>query len=108
MITRNNLLKEYPRISQSALPKALQRAEFDFIDENFDLIDDDEDIEKYIDTFIEKLNEAVEKTNTIVTTNWHTFQKIGHLHDRTVVIRYKFRYQKKLSKYYHPELTLLS
>ena len=60
MITRNNLLKEYPRFNQRALPEALQQEEFDFIAENFDLIDDDEDIAKYVDTFIEKLNEVLE------------------------------------------------
>jgi outer membrane biosynthesis protein TonB len=61
MITRNNLLTEYPRIFQSTLPQALQQEEFDFIAENFDLYDEDEDIRKYIDTFVEKLNEALEK-----------------------------------------------
>jgi outer membrane biosynthesis protein TonB len=61
MITRNNLLAEYPRIFQNSLPKALQQDEFDFIAENFDLIDDDEDIAKFVDTFIEKLNDVLEK-----------------------------------------------
>ena len=64
MITKNNLLSEYPRIFQSALPEALQQEEFDFIAENFDLYDDDEDIRKYVDTFVEKLNEALEKKPT--------------------------------------------
>ena len=62
MITRNNLLNEYPRILQNSLPKALQQDEFDFVAENFDLIDDDEDIAKFVDTFIKKLNEAIEKS----------------------------------------------
>ena len=62
MITRKNILAEYPRISQNALPKALQQKEFDFIVENFDLIDDDKDIRKYVDTFIKKLNEALKKS----------------------------------------------
>jgi len=61
MITKNNLLSEYPRISQNSLPKALQQEEFDFVAENIDLYDDDEDIRKFIDTFVEKLNEALEK-----------------------------------------------
>jgi hypothetical protein len=61
MITRNNLLAEYPRIFQSALPKALQQEEFDFVAENIDLYGDDPDIAKYVDTFIEKLNEVLEK-----------------------------------------------
>ena len=62
MITRNNILTEYPRISQSILPAPLQQVEFDFVAENFDLINEDEDIGKFIDTFIEKLNEAIEKS----------------------------------------------
>ena len=56
MITRKNLLAEYPRIHQHILPKELQQAEFDFIAENFDLIDEDEDIRRYVETFIEKLD----------------------------------------------------
>ena len=64
MITRANLLTEYPRIFQSILPKPLQQEEFDFIAENMDLADEDEDIGKLVDTFIEKLNQVVEKQET--------------------------------------------
>jgi len=58
-ITRKNLLTEYPKIQQSILPKELKREEFDFVIEAFD--DDDENIVEFIDTFIEKLNEVLEK-----------------------------------------------
>ena len=61
MITRTNLLTEYPRINQSILPKPLQQEEFDFIAENMDLADEDDDIGKLVDTFIEKLNQVAEK-----------------------------------------------
>ncbi len=66
MITRNNLLTEYPAIDQSILPNALQQEEFTFISDNIDLVDDDEDIRKFVDTFIEKLNEVLEKQQTQV------------------------------------------
>jgi hypothetical protein len=64
MITKDNLLDEYPRIFQSVLPKALQQEELDFIAKNIDLYDDDEDISKYVDTFVAKLNEVLEKQQT--------------------------------------------
>jgi hypothetical protein len=68
MITKNNLLTEYPRIYQSILPKALQQEEFDYIAENIDLYDEgDEDICKYVDTFIEKLNEVLKKQSKVKT-----------------------------------------
>ena len=49
MITKSNLLSEYPRIFQSALPKPLQQEEFDFVAENMDLYDDAVDVEVYCD-----------------------------------------------------------
>jgi hypothetical protein len=61
MITIENIISEYPGIDQSILPEALQKDEFEFIRENIDLYNDDETIKKYIDTFIEKLNEIVSK-----------------------------------------------
>ena len=57
MITVENLISEYPRISQDSLPTALKQSEFDFIQENIDLYNEDETIKQYIDTFVEKLNE---------------------------------------------------
>jgi len=65
MITKNNLLTEYPRISQSLLPKALQQEEFDFVAENIDLYDDDNDLRNFVDTFIKKLNEALKKNEAV-------------------------------------------
>jgi hypothetical protein len=61
MITKNNIQEEYPRISQNVLPEALQQKEFDDMMADIDLYDDDDDIRKYVDTFIEKLNEVLEK-----------------------------------------------
>jgi hypothetical protein len=77
MITRNNLLIEYPRIFQSALPEALQQTEFEFIEKNFDLIDeaDNEDFAKYVDTFIEKLNKVLEKQAKTPERPTSTFTK---------------------------------
>lgn len=57
MITVENLLQEYPSIDQGILPNVLKQDEFDFIRENIDLYTEDETIKKYIDTFVEKLNE---------------------------------------------------
>ena len=56
MITVENIITEYPGIDQSILPKALKKDEFEFIQENIDLYNEDETIKKYIDTFVEKLN----------------------------------------------------
>jgi hypothetical protein len=61
MITVDNIISEYPGIDQSILPDALKKDEFEFIRENIDLYNDDETIRKYIDTFVEKLNEVVNK-----------------------------------------------
>jgi hypothetical protein len=61
MITVENIISEYPGIDQAILPDALKKDEFEFIRENIDLYNDDETIKKYIDTFIEKLNEVVSK-----------------------------------------------
>lgn len=56
MITVENIIAEYPGIDQSILPDALKKDEFEFIQENIDLYNEDETIKKYIDTFVEKLN----------------------------------------------------
>ncbi len=61
MITVENIISEYPTISQSLLPEALKQQEFEFIRENIDLYNDDETIKKYIDTFVDKLNEVIIK-----------------------------------------------
>jgi hypothetical protein len=61
MITVENIISEYPGIDQAILPDALKNEEFAFIRENVDLYNDDETIKKYIDTFVEKLNEVVNK-----------------------------------------------
>jgi hypothetical protein len=63
MITVENLISEYPRISQDSLPTALKQSEFEFIQENIDLYDEDETIKQYIDTFVEKLNESHSKNS---------------------------------------------
>ncbi|HEY4784758.1 MAG TPA: hypothetical protein VIH57_01860 [Bacteroidales bacterium] len=62
MITIENIEKEYSKIGQSILPAQLKASEFDFIHENIDLYNDDETIKKYIDTFVEKLNEVLAKS----------------------------------------------
>ncbi len=61
MITIETIISEYPGIDQSILPEALKQDEFEFIRENIDLYNDDETIKKYIDTFVEKLNEVINK-----------------------------------------------
>jgi hypothetical protein len=61
MITVENIISEYPGIDQVILPDALKKDEFEFIRENIDLYNDDETIKKYIDTFVEKLNEVINK-----------------------------------------------
>lgn len=61
MITVENIISEYPRIDQGILPVALKQSEFEFIKENIDLYNDDETIKKYIDTFVEKLNDILAK-----------------------------------------------
>ena len=66
MITVENIISEYSGIDQSILPNALKQDEFEFIHENIDLYNDDETIKKYIDTFVEKLNEVL-KTKSVKT-----------------------------------------
>lgn len=61
MITVENIISEYSGIDQTILPDALKKDEFEFIRENIDLYNDDETIKKYIDTFVEKLNEVINK-----------------------------------------------
>ena len=61
MITIENIISEYPGIDQAILPDALKNGEFEFIRENIDLYNDDKTIKKYIDTFVEKLNEVINK-----------------------------------------------
>jgi hypothetical protein len=60
----DNIIAEYPGIDQSVLPDALKKEEFEFILENIDLYSADETIKKYIDTFIEKLNQVVSKSGS--------------------------------------------
>jgi DNA repair protein RadC len=64
MITIENLIQEYPGINQDSLPDVLKQDEFEFIKENIDLYNDDETIKKYINTFVEKLNEVLAKKDT--------------------------------------------
>ncbi len=61
MITVENIISEYTGIDQAILPDALKKDEFEFIRENIDLYNEDDTIKKYIDTFVEKLNEFVNK-----------------------------------------------
>lgn len=61
MITVENIISEYPVIDQNILPNALKKDEFEFIRENIDLYNENETIKKYIDTFVEKLNEVINK-----------------------------------------------
>lgn len=61
MITIENIIREYPGIDQDILPDVLKQGEFEFIKENIDLYNDDETIKKYIDTFVGKLNEVIQK-----------------------------------------------
>jgi DNA replication protein DnaC len=61
MITIENIMLEYPGIDQNILPDALKKSEFEFIKDNIDLYHDDETIKKYMDTFVEKLNEVLHK-----------------------------------------------
>lgn len=61
-INVKNIVSEYPKLEQGILPDALKKNEFDFINENLDLYNDDNDIKKYIDTFIQKLNQIAVKT----------------------------------------------
>ena len=60
-ITVSNIIKEYPKL-KIKLPKELDKGEFEFIRENIDLYNEDKTIKKYIDTFIQKLNELVAKS----------------------------------------------
>lgn len=69
MITIENIISEYPGIDQSILPDALKNDEFEFVQENIDLYHEDETIKKYIDTFVEKLNEVIGNPEK------HTLQK---------------------------------
>ncbi len=59
-ITIDNLLEQYPELD-IPLPKQLNKDEFEFVKENFDLYNEDDTIKKYIDTFITKLNEVASK-----------------------------------------------
>lgn len=61
MITKENIIAEYQNIPQEMLPTALQQNEFEFVYENLDLYHEDSTIKEYIDTFIDKLNQVVEK-----------------------------------------------
>ncbi len=61
MITVENLAEKYPTLVQKQLPEVLKQPEFEFIRENLDLYQEDETIKKYIDTFVQKLNEFATK-----------------------------------------------
>ena len=61
MITLKNIKTEYKKLDQSGLPDTLKQSEYDFVIENLDLYNEDGTIKEYIDTFIAKLNEFVEK-----------------------------------------------
>ncbi|HEY4787344.1 MAG TPA: hypothetical protein VIH57_14895 [Bacteroidales bacterium] len=61
MITIENIEKEYSKLNQSLLPEPLKASEFEFVRENIDLYNDDNTIKKYIDTFVEKLNDVASK-----------------------------------------------
>jgi len=60
-ITIENITTEYPKFKQIDLPKALKSEEYSFVKENLDLYNDDEDIKKYMNTFVLKLNEISAK-----------------------------------------------
>jgi len=78
MITVENILDTYPQISQDILPTALQQAEFAFIEENIDLYNEDETIKQYIDTFVEKLNEVVNKNENSEVVEQHMPEQTDH------------------------------
>jgi hypothetical protein len=59
-ITVNNITEQYPKISVK-LPKELNKDEFEFVKESLDLYKEDATIKEYIDTFVQKLNEAASK-----------------------------------------------
>ncbi len=56
MITKDNIFQVYPKLDQKLLPKLLQAKEFKFLEESMEYYNEDEDIQKLIDKFIEKLN----------------------------------------------------
>jgi signal recognition particle GTPase len=59
-ITVSNIVEQYPKLN-ILLPKELNQDEFEFIKENIDLYSEDDTIKKYIDTFVNKLNEFASK-----------------------------------------------
>lgn len=75
MITIENIIAEYPGIDQSILPEALTNDEFEFIKENIDLYNDDETIKKYIDMFVEKLNEILKNQSASKPEKKHKEKK---------------------------------
>jgi len=87
MITKDTILEKYPHISQDILPQALQQNEFDFIQENIDLYNDDETIKQYIDTFIDKLNQVIEKSNNDTLLPFENEKKSKSKKERTVKIK---------------------
>ena len=66
MVTIENILKVYPQLPQSKLPTALQQGEFEFVETNIDLYNDDDVIKQYIDTFCLKLDEQIQKGGQVV------------------------------------------
>jgi hypothetical protein len=93
MITVENILETYPQISQDILPTALKHSEFEFIQENLDLYNDDETIKKYIDTFIEKLNQVLKNDELPFDYDTQIPNEIDH-HQKTGKAR-KQKVEKK-------------
>ena len=62
-ITINNLTEQYPKMGVK-LPKELNQEEFEFVKDNLDLYNEDDTIKKFIDTFVQKLNEVAAKETT--------------------------------------------
>gem|GEM_PF-970732 len=71
-ITHKNLTQIYPTLDQAILPKSLQRVEYEILTEMLDLYDDDDDIQKFIDSFCRKLSAVV--GNPITTNSRKDFE----------------------------------
>lgn len=63
MITIDNLTTEYKKFSQAELPKVLQQKNFDNVLDFIEEYGEDRDIDRAVDTFIEKLNEVSKSHN---------------------------------------------
>ena len=64
MITVKNVVSEFKNLNTSKLPEILKN-DFSFVEENIDLYGEDADIDKYIDLYVQKLNEFVSKQGNI-------------------------------------------